>query len=197
MDLYAYAQIGALDKLAKDNGIDIPRLRGYRLMSEEKPVSSEEIGQMIKDGEIEACEDLCHSYPLWCLNPILRHHGDKTAYLCDYYMVKNHKRDDNDGREYVDIRWDRIHGKKRKILKFKIKKMRRRIEQQFEMWNRYAGKENVLYIHSRIGGRNWGFCGGNELMTQPWFLDRVDDYFDCTYCDIYASLNTQKSKQED
>lgn len=43
MDLYAYGQIENLDELAKKNGIDIPRLRGYRLMSEMTPFSDEEI----------------------------------------------------------------------------------------------------------------------------------------------------------
>lgn len=43
MDLYAYSQIENFDELAKKNGIDIPRLRGYRLMSEMTPISDEEI----------------------------------------------------------------------------------------------------------------------------------------------------------
>lgn len=32
MDLGAYAQIEELEELAKLNGIQVPRLRGYRLM---------------------------------------------------------------------------------------------------------------------------------------------------------------------
>lgn len=35
MDLGAYVNIEDLDAIAKANGIDIPRLRGYRLMKEE------------------------------------------------------------------------------------------------------------------------------------------------------------------
>ena len=57
------------------------------------------------------------------------------------------------------------------------------------MWNKYAGNENVLYIHSRIGGPNWNSYNGNELTKLPWFLDKVDDFFDDTYCDIYAHIN--------
>ena len=38
MDLGAYVQIEELEKIAKKNGIEVPRLRGYRLMSEEQPV---------------------------------------------------------------------------------------------------------------------------------------------------------------
>lgn len=43
MDLYAYSQIDKLDELVKANGIDIPRLRGYRLMSGMTPFTEEEI----------------------------------------------------------------------------------------------------------------------------------------------------------
>ena len=49
MDLFAYAQIGDLEKIAKANGIEVPRLRGYRLMSDETPVSEAEINKIIQD----------------------------------------------------------------------------------------------------------------------------------------------------
>ena len=35
MDLYAYSQIEKLEELVKANGINLPRLRGYSLMSKE------------------------------------------------------------------------------------------------------------------------------------------------------------------
>ena len=47
---------------------------------------------------------------------------------------------------------------------------------------------NVLYIHARIGGRNWETYGGKDLEKQPWFLEKVNDHFDGTYCDIYAKI---------
>lgn len=57
------------------------------------------------------------------------------------------------------------------------------------MWNKYAGQGDVLYIHSRMGGNNWkSFEGKVELTHQPWFLDRVDDAFDSTYCDFYVRI---------
>ena len=37
MDLFAYSQIDDFDHLLEDNNIEIPRLRGVRLMSQEKP----------------------------------------------------------------------------------------------------------------------------------------------------------------
>lgn len=166
MDLGAYAQIEKFDKLAKDNGIDIPRLRGYRLMSEETPISQEEIDQLKIDHMIRVVENL------FCdLNP-------------NYYLVKDHNGD------FCGIRWDRIHGRKRRVLKFEIKKQKRRVQQQYDIWNKYAGREGVLYIHSRIGGNNLGyFDGPNKIANRPWFLERVDDSFDNTYCDIYAKVD--------
>ena len=37
MDLFAYLQIEDLEKYLKDNNIEIPRLRGLRLMKDEEP----------------------------------------------------------------------------------------------------------------------------------------------------------------
>ena len=186
MDLGAYVQIEDLEKIAKDNNIEVPRLRGYRLMKDEKSVSDKEIKDMMKRSEVYLCDALCCSVPFWDGNSCCSEFSPKTDYLWKYYLVSSTDAEGYKG--YTDIRWDRIHGWKRKVLKFEIKKNNRRIQKQFDMWNKYAGKENVLYIHSRIGGNNWDYYGGNKLMKEPWFLDRVDDYFDSTYCDIYASL---------
>ena len=105
MDLGAYLQIESLDVIAKANGIEVPRLRGYRLMSTEKP-----------------CSDT---------------------------------------------------------------------SEQYRIFNKYVGRDDVLYIHARIGGANWAFYGGGELEKQPWFIEKVDDEYDNTYCDIYARISTK------
>lgn len=186
MDLMAYAQIDNLDEIAQANGIEVPRLRGYRLMKDEAPVTAEEIQKLMKDCEVKVCEDLCCSAPFWRTRSDCRIFSSQTDYIRKYFLTQ--AVDEKGYKRYVGIRWDRIHGKKRKTLKFAIKKQNKRIQKQFEVWNRYAGKENVLYIHSRIGGRNWDYYGGNELSAQPWFLEKVDDWFDGTYCDIYAII---------
>ncbi len=186
MDLTAYIQIDGLEKIAKDNNIEVPRLRGYRLMKEEESVSEEEIKRLIKNCETRVCEDLCCSEPFWSGNADCFEYSAKTDYFRKYYLIEGI--DEEGFKEYKGIRWDRIHGWKRKVLKFEIKKKSKRIREQLDMWNKYAGKENVLYIHARIGGGNWDYFGGNELMKEPWFLDRVDDCYDETYCDIYALI---------
>ena len=44
MDLAAYLQIELFDEIAKKNGIQVPRLRGYRLMKAEKALDAESFG---------------------------------------------------------------------------------------------------------------------------------------------------------
>lgn len=189
MDLLAYSQIDDLSQIAKDNGIDIPRLRGYRLMKDEVAITKEDIAAMKKRHAVEVARGLCTSKPFWSPNPYCHEYSIDTDYIKDYFLIKD--KNDHSNYKYIGIRWDRIHGKKRKILKFEIKKANRKIDAQFDMWNKYAGKENVLYIHSRMGGNNWKWYDINkkkQLLNQPWFLDRVDDYWDSTYCDFYALI---------
>ena len=69
-----------------------------------------------------------------------------------------------------------------------VKKQLNALKENFNTFNKYCGREDVLYIHARIGGSNWKFYGGNELEKKPWFIEKVDDYFDDTYCDIYARI---------
>ena len=186
MDLLAYTQIDDLEKIAKDNEVEVPRLRGYRLMRDEAPVSSEEILEMVNYYTIRLCENLCVSDPFWDANSNTAEFSTRTDRLLKRYLIKT--KDEDGFKTYTGIRWDRIHGKKRKVLKFEIKKLKRDIQKQFEMWNKYVGNENVLYIHARLGGNNWSYFECDELRKKPWFLDKVDDSFDGTYCDIYAQI---------
>ena len=188
MDLGAYVQMEDLDAIAKENGIDVPRLRGYRLMKDEEPVSKEELDKLLKEHEVYVCEYLCRSIPYWSGKADCHTYSWKSNRIKKHYLIKD---ETVNYEKYKDIRWDRIHGRKRKILKFEIKKQRQKVHRQFEMWNKYAGREDVLYIHARIGGNNWAYFGGNKLLAEPWFLDRVDDCFDSTYCDIYAKIKKQ------
>ena len=125
MDLYAYSQIDKLEKIAKENNIEVPRLRGYRLMSEEEKVSDETIAKEKKLCEVYVLKDLCSAYPNWSLNPIYHYLNNHTHYLYDKYCIKEYT---EEGRHnYVGIKWNRIHGKKRKILKYAIKKQKQAI----------------------------------------------------------------------
>lgn len=194
MDLNAYMNIDNLDKIAQDNGIVIPRLRGYRLMRDEEPYTKEDTQRIMERETIDTAEDLCRSH--WHTNVNWREYSSMTDWICKWYLIPEYSLHETlSGKKwygidrYIGIRWDRIHGKKRKDLKFAIKKAKRAVQQQHEMWNKYVGRDDVLYIHSRMGGGNWkNYKGKKELMSQPWFLDRVDDAWDGTYCDFYAKI---------
>lgn len=116
-------------------------------------------------------------------------------------VIRKEKRKviDKDGKEYTErishVRWDRIHGKKRKKVKYIIKKKAKRIQAAMEAFNRYAGREDVLYVHARIGGGNWEYYGGPEVAKHPAFLEKVDDWFDRTYCDIYLKVEPDMVKK--
>ena len=156
-------------------------------MKNEEPRTREEMEDDIKHLSIRAAESLCTSEPFWNAKSCVHVYSDWTDRLRSYYLVK--KRDGCGYGHYTDIRWDRIHGKKRKILKYKIKQMKREVQAQYDAWNRYTGQEDVLYIHSRMGGGNWKYYEDKDsIIKQPWFLERVDDCWDNTYCDFYAKV---------
>ncbi len=197
MDLGAYAQIDDLEQIMKDNGIDIPRLRGLRLMKDEEPVSKEEMLDMAKREGLSRCAGLCQSLPPFNWNSNWSEMSDRKDAICEYYLEL--PKYENGGINHLDpiaIRWDRVHGKKRKAFKYVIKKAKKEVFEQYEMWNKYCGRDDVLYIHCRLGAGNWDYYRGWEIIeSQPWFLDKVEDYFDGTYLDIYAKIKTPERSE--
>lgn len=174
MDLYAFAQISNYEDILKEKGINIPRLRGIRKMSEEKLCPREEILNTCKEYDVHVLKDLIESN--WGkLNYFV--YDDFTSY-CEKYYIK-------DG----NIDWNKIHGKKRKKLKYEIRKNYKKILKSFETFNKYVGRDDVLYIHARLGSGNWTYYDcPNSIENQDWFLEKVDDYYDSTYCDIYVQV---------
>lgn len=181
MDLFAYAQIDDLEEILKRQSIEVPRLRGLRLMKDEDVVTDETMEEMIHDEILNTVQKIVEQGTLDSWSSWL----DDTRN--DILIRKDVVHEWGTRREVVGYRWDKIHGKKRKWIKFEIKKIKARVRKQYEMWNKYVGKD-VLYVHSRCGGHNWGYYGASKLLTHPDFLDRCDDYWDGTYCDIYFKI---------
>ena len=181
MDSGAYAQIEDLEQIMKDNNIDVPRLRGLRLMKNEEPITRASMEDHWEWIGIDECETLCRNG----FNPY--YHGYELSWETDqivnYYMTRNK---DN---HPIGIKWNKVHGKKRKAFKYVIRKARDRAMLQDRMFNKYCGRDDVLYIHARIGAGNWGLYNCDEIVkSQPWFLEYCEDAFDCTYVDIYAKI---------
>lgn len=176
MDLGAYAQIENLEEIVRKNKIVCPRLRGYRLMSKEKPIElTKEDIQLIS---YDCAEDLCTSIPFWNANGYSHEYSSYTRSLLKKYLDE----------ETNEIKWNKIHGWKRKVLKTFIHNKVKLFKNQYDVFNKYAGRPDVLYIHARIGGYNW-LCYKKEVINQPWFIEKIDDAYDSTYCDIYAKIN--------
>ena len=177
MDLGAYIQIDDLSKIAEQNGIKIPRLRGYRTMADQTIYSIEEINDILEKAVQGMLRDSCFAIPKFSTKSCMSEFSKRT------YAIE---------KKYIDVsgnfRWGFVHGKRRKNLKFAVKKKIKAVQNQYETWNKYAGRKDVLYIHARIGGKNWDYYGGTELEKQPWFLEKIDDWYDSTYCDIYAKI---------
>lgn len=180
MDLGAYANIDNLEEVMKANNIEVPRLRGLRLMGNEQPVSKNDISETAEINGLWECQNACCSKFKW--NVSLVEYSSKTREIEKKYLVF-------ENGNIVDIRWDKVHGKKRKLFKYNMRKAKQRVEKQYALWNKYAGRNDVLYIHARIGGGNWNWYDCDEVIkAQPWFLDVIEDAFDCTYVDIYAKI---------
>ena len=180
MDLGAYSNIEDLDKIASDNNINVPRLRGYRLMKDEKPINIEEWCDGI---DTKIVENLCESVPFWTYGTghyLLSYERDRLKYK---YLIFNK---DNWSRP-IKVLWNKIHGKKRKVLKTAIHNETKSYKLQANTFNKYVGRDDILYIHARIGGGNWNYYH-QYVVNEPWFIEKVDDAFDSTYCDIYARI---------
>lgn len=70
MDIGAYAKINDLSTILDSTGINIPRLRGLRLMAMEERITEEEIKEMTASAEVDAAIDqaasnsaIASSYP--------------------------------------------------------------------------------------------------------------------------------------
>lgn len=184
MDLGAYANIENLSAIASANGIDIPRLRGYRLMAEEEPITKEKIEKEINWMYLEDVKRMLTGMAPHCYEL-----SQRTRRLVRKYMILG-----RDGYP-VSVRWDRLHGKRRKKAKYLRKKIAIEVSTPLKIFNKYCGRNDVLYIHARIGGANWIPYGGKTIEKESWFLEKIDDAFDNTYCDVYAKIDPLKEAE--
>lgn len=192
MDIGAYANIDNLRDVMESNGIEVPRLRGLRLMCEEFEVLPEDIERNIQTQNENTMAEFCCSVPSFTDSNIhvygQRSYRRRKKYLITEKYTYGHESSPRVAEKTVGIRWELIHGKARKRLKLALKHNEKNIRKQYEMFNRYVGRDDVLYIHARCGSQGWGSHYIHEIRQRPWFIDMVDDAFDRTYCDIYAKI---------
>lgn len=186
MDLYAYTRITTLEPVLKEVGVEIHRLRGLRLMKFEKEYTEEDINRLIKNLKLNAVVRWLkqHSWNCWCSTKDDKEH---KAFIYGYEQDSfTGERDET--KSIVDFDFSKIHGKDRKVLKLKFKHIENAVIKQCGLFNKFAGKD-VLYVHTRSGGNNRGWCKMDEIAKHPLYLGDADSCFDSTYCDIYFDIS--------
>lgn len=180
MDLYAYAQIEDLEHYLKDNDIFVPRLRGLRLMKEETSISKEDIQKAIKEAKKNYLVEWLQQHDdwYWSSTKADRKH---PAFI--------YGRDEDSNKVIVDYDFSKVHGKDRKHIKLNWKYIEKRYNTNYSLFNKFAGQD-VLYVHSRIGGGNREYYNDDwtTIKKHSLYLGDCDDIFDTTYCDIYFKL---------
>lgn len=197
MDLFAYSQIDKFSEIMKENNIEIPRLRGYRWMFEEDGLSHEEIEEAVECKRRRIYEGCVESCPPFAINSSWSEFSSRTDRLKNKYLIRDKcvlvgiDGSQIEREKIVGIKWDLVHGKKRKNLKYLLKKGEKRVRNSLKTFNKYVGRKDVVCVHARIGGGNWNYYEGYKLEKEPWFLERVDDCWDSTYCDIYVKIDKE------
>lgn len=96
------------------------------------------------------------------------------------YLIRTAKLDREFGTQYLDKRQ----------IRSRVRRFTRMAREQYGMFNRYAGRKDVIMVHSRAGSSwDWEHNGiGTRLESNPCYLERVRDCYDPTYCDIYIRI---------
>ena len=158
----------------------------FLIMKEETKISLEEVDQIMKKQEVMIIDRLLSSNPRWTLQPYFTMLKNKEKYVHKYIHF--------DSKE-EHVRWDRLHGKHRKIAKFECKKEKKKIKDGILAFNHFAGRDNVMCI--RVDSNH--LEGGKGLLYQieslPYFLTMNPSYeneaFSSNIYDIYLKVNPE------
>ena len=193
MDLGAYGLMldndTVIEKALSKYHIEIPRVRGYRYMKYESLVTEEDIKDIIENAKLHVLEDLISICPRW--SPLdsgcfYRFGPDTDRLVPKYFTI-----DKNTG-EVSGIKWNAIHGKKRKRLKLEIRKTRKRIIDNLSTFNKYVGRDDIIYIHARLNSFTWSeYAEKNNIYAKSWYVDSEQDWFDSSYSDIYVKVDPE------
>lgn len=177
MDLVTYLE---------NNGVKVPRMHNVELCKELTPYNDGEVLLNLYMFESNVLSDLLASG--WTNNFFC--YGRRFKKAVKKYAKKYVYSSDGNDYHFLAPIWDNIHGKHRKILKFEFKKMNKQFNKYREAWDRYAGRSDVIVVRARIGGSNWiSYDGKFTIASKPIFLEKVDDPYDNTFCNIYFKFS--------
>lgn len=103
MDIGAYAKINDLSTILDSTGINIPRLRGLRLMAMEERITEEEIKEMTASAEVDAVEDLVRACPPWSVNSDCHSYCRRTDDNLKRFLV--YTKNENGYERPTAVRW--------------------------------------------------------------------------------------------
>lgn len=163
-------------------GVMIPGISAIRVMKEESKISLEEVIKIIKEQEVMIVEDLLSSYPRWTIQPYYIRSKNKEKYVHKYI---------HSGEEEMYVRWDRIHGKHRKIAKFECKKREKKVKKAADVFNKYVGRNDVICVYTYLPKRSDKEEWIKLIKSETSFLEISTDYnYPCIY-DIYLKVDPE------
>ena len=116
MDIGAYARIDDLSKILASTGVDIPRLRGLRLMATEEKISEEEIKEMTASADVDAVEDLVRSCPPWSVGSDCHSYCWRTDKNLKRFLV--YTKDESGYDRPTAVRWEKSTAKEERKLSY-------------------------------------------------------------------------------
>lgn len=184
----------SLYEFVRKQGIDVARLRYIARMSDVLPVTENKLKDELWDAECSVYRYMCEAYPPFAINPAWTELSDRTDRVRKKYLVTKKLYNINEWwAEYtIGFRWWRLHGKKRKNLKYALKKERATTRAMVDLINKYAGRPDVLRLEARLGSANWTGISWRKYCKEPWFLDGVDTHYGSSYCHIYVKVDPEE-----
>lgn len=165
------------DLIVEVTGVPLLPIQDARIMkNEESPYDEDYIQHVIGRNEVAIVEHLIMSR--WSSRPkkkLLRSVKLMYKYIDYDKLIKT-----NNG-----IKWENLHGKKRKIAKYKIKKLRREIRKKYDTYNKYVGRDDVLYFHTIVDTNQY-----NELRHSQSYIEDIPDWYDPRYKDMYFKADS-------
>lgn len=186
LDLYTGSSNGGLlTGILDELQLQIPRLRGLSLMKYDQPLTKEKELEYIRLLEASTVRELLEDSPRWKLRP---NPCELDAYWVSWKVYNKYLKITDSHAEYV--KWENLHGKKKNQAKYWIKKNKKAYYAQYDLYNKYAGRPDVLCVSSRIGS-TWEESGGREIENHPAFLGEAVSWFDPTFCEIYLKFDPE------
>lgn len=175
-------EIRTVFDIFETTGVAVPGIRSICVMKEEEKISLSEIDRVMKREEVFIIDDLLSSYPRWTIHPYYTRPKNKEKYVHKYI---------HSSEEEAYVRWDRIHGKHRKIAKFECKKEKKRAKEAAGVFNKYVGKDDVICVYvfpqNRSDKEEWI----KQIKSELSFLEINTDYDDPCIYNVYLKVDPE------